>query len=206
MEKMLGKIGNLINLRKILELDAICKPFRNEDGSILVITLMVLVTITIIGLMSSDSVVTEKFIIRNQAIYKQNLNMVDAVLMESLQRIIQWPSNDMDIKNPITSPLPWINDKDASFAVTTTNWYAINSGVAVLNAANSMAINTPQNLVDRGEVNTLRVAFVGWDKFLSSLTLPSKGVWKGRLLAEYVSRNYGIMRMEIGIRKTVTSL
>jgi len=206
MKKIIGKIKNKSNLKNRFKLCSVFQPLRNQDGSIIAITLMILVTITIIGLMSSDTVVSEKYIIRNQAIYKQNLNMVDAVLMEHFQRVMQWADTDPAIKDTNGSTLVWVNDMTATWAVTTTAWYAIMPSDAILNTANSIAVNTPQNLIDRGEQNNLRVAFVGWDKSGSSLTLPSRSTWKGRLIAEYVSPNNGIMRMEIGIRKMVTSL
>lgn len=199
---------NKAGIIKIFKLWSFPNPLGNQNGSIMMITLMILAIITMIGLMSSDMAVTENIIIRNQAIYKQNVNMVDAALMEGLQMVMQWAHSDSAIK--ITNPptLVWVNDKDSTFAATTTGWYAVNSSAAILNAANSIAITTPQTLIDRGEqaMGYLRIAFVGWDKFGTSLTLPSKGVWKGRLLAEYRSPTYGIMRMEIGVGKIVTSL
>lgn len=195
-------------VNKIVDFSVFLNPLRNQNGSIMMITLMILVIITVIGLMSSDTIVTENAIIRNQAIYKQNVNMVDAALMEGLQMVTQWAHSDPAIKVTDPPSLVWVNDNASTLATTTTAWYAVNSSTAVLTAANSIAINTPQTLIDRGEqaMGLLRIAFVGWDKAGTSLVLPSKAVWKGRLLAEYVSPTYGVMRMEIGVGKTVVSL
>lgn len=192
-------------------------PFLNQNGSIILIALMVLVIMTVIGLMSSRTVVTENFIIRNQGIYKQNVNMVEAAIMETLQRFMQLEPDDANIVNVNASALTWINDINDSWAAT--DWYTETSAL-ILNAANSMTIVTPADLIQRGEAATgnLRTAFVGWE----IVALPGGGseslgigsndpVWReGRLIGEYASRTvggtdhgYGMLRMEIGVKRRI---
>lgn len=225
MNNKFQTIINRANIKTIFNLSALFNPISNSNGSIIMITLMVLVTITVIGLISSDSVVTEKFIIRNQAIYKQNLNMVDAALMEALQRFIDDldpdDPDDFDVK---ASNTDWLNDIDNNtWNNDPGSWYSSNLSNKLLNANNSDDINTSQILADRGEnlAGNLRVALVGWIDAVSnqggtgggsqSLAIGvSSGTaseksqcMDGRLLSEYVSTNstYGVLRMEIGIRR-----
>lgn len=190
----------------------------NQEGSIIIIALMALVIMTVIGLMSSQTVVTENFIIRNQGIYKQNINMVEAALMEGLQLFMELEADDPDIVDVNTSGLAWINNMGDAWAAF--DWYTQDSSDRILDAGNSLAINTPQILGDRGEAaaGNLRTAFVGW----GIVTLPGGGseslavgsndpVWRqGRLMSEYVSRTgggadhgYGLLRMEIGVRRKI---
>lgn len=193
-------------------------PLRNQEGSIIIIALMVLVVMTVIGLMSSRTVVTENFIIRNQGIYKQNVNMVEAAIMEGLQRFMQLAPDDQDIVDVDASGLAWVNNMKDAWAAT--EWYTQDTSDRILDAGNSLDINTAQTLADRGEAaaGNLRTAFVGWD----IVALPGGGseslgvgsndpVWRvGRLIGEYVSRTgggadhgYGMLRMEIGIKRRI---
>ena len=61
----------------------------NQNGSVIVIVLMILTVMTVLGIASSDSLVTENFIVRNTGIHQQNLSLLDSALMEGLQRFMQ---------------------------------------------------------------------------------------------------------------------
>ena len=201
-------------------------PIMNQNGSLILIAMMVLVIMTVIGLMSSRTVVTENYIIRNQGIYKQNVNMVESALMEGLQRFMQLAPDDQDIVDVNGSGLAWVNNMDDTWAAV--DWYAQNSSALILNAGNSMDFTVitadrsaiAQDLTNRGEAATgnLRVAFVGWD----IVTVPGGGseslgvgsndpVWReGRIIGEYASRTaggadhgYGMLRMEIGVKRRI---
>lgn len=214
MKHVIEKIHNQMALEKMPDHN----PVNNQDGSIILVAMMVLVIMTVIGLMSSSTVVTENFIIRNEAIHRQNMNMVEAAMMEQLQQFMQLQPNNPNIVDVNTSGLAWINNIKDAWAANT--WYAGDSSARILDVANSIDINTSQNLADRGEAaaGNLRAAFVGWD----IVQLPeggseslgvgaNKAVWRrGRLLAEYVSRNaggedhgYGMLRMEIGVKRRI---
>lgn len=198
--------------------DAIHNPAANRKGSIILIAVMILAILTVIALISSESMVTENFIIRNEAIYHQNLNMAEAATMEGLQRFMQIAPDNSDIVDVKATNLPWINDIHSSMAAI--DWYAVNSSQRILDAANSIPISTAKNLADRGEAasGNLRCAFVGWE----TVALPGGGseslgvgankpVWReGRLLSEYESfggggadHGYGMVRMEIGIKRRI---
>lgn len=211
MNILLKKMINQSDMIKNLIKNPILKPIRNQNGSMIVIALMILVTITIIGLVSSDSVVTEQFILRNQGIYKQNVNMVEGVIMEGLQFFMQRPPDDQNIIDIAGSNI--INDIKSPLATNT--WYAIDPPARILTAGiNLIPIAVvPQTLTDRGEnlANNLTAAFVGWN----IVNLPGGGseslgvgvnkpIWRqGRLMAEYLSTNnrYGVLRMEIGVKR-----
>lgn len=218
MKMYLNKIKKFINTPKPSISANPGFPRSNQEGSIIIIALMALVIMTVIGLISSQTVVTENFIIRNQGIYKQNINMVEAALMEGLQLFMEIEADNPDIVDVNTSGLAWINNMGNAWAAT--DWYARDSSDRILDAGNSLAVNTPQPLADRGEAGSgnLRYAFVGW----GIVTLPGGGseslavgsndpVWRqGRLISEYVSRTgggadhgYGLLRMEIGVRRKI---
>jgi hypothetical protein len=189
---------------------------QNEKGSIIIIALMILVTMTAIAVMSSRTVVTENFIIRNQAIQRQNISMVEAALIEYLQRFMHLENDDPDLVNVNTSSLTWINSKNDTWA--DIDWFTPGSSDRILDTSNSVGI-VPQLLTDRGESHddtlgtaNLRVAFAGWQPVTGgSLGTGSSQdpVWReGRLMSEYVSLNasgdyhsYGMLRMEIGVRR-----
>ena len=187
---------------------------RNQEGSVMFIALMVLVIMTVVGLMMAQTTVTENFIVRNQGIYKQNIYMAEAALMEGLQRFMQLNADDDDIVDVNNSTETWINSTHtADFNTNGTGlWYAPDSSVRILDAGNSIPITTSQTLADRGEAGNLRTGFVGWLPVImpgggsESLAVgANKPVWRqGRLLAEYVSNaGGGMMRMEIGVRRKI---
>ena len=188
----------------------------------ILVALMALVIMTVIGLISSNTVVTENFIIRNQGIYKSNVNMLEAAIMEGLQLFMQIPVDNQNLVDVNASANDFLNDINANWAAV--NWYASNSSARILNPAAALDITTPQALIDRGEAGggNLLVAFVGWE----TISLPGGGsvslltgasvppvIKKGRIIGEYISRNaggadngYGMLRMEIGVLRYVNTI
>ena len=194
-------------------------PVNNQDGSVILFALMALVIMTVIGLISSDTAVKENFILRNQGIYKQNVNMVEAAIMEGLQQLMQIP---FDNPNLINATGGWLNNKTT---FPDAAWFAPDSSARVLSPATSLDITTPQALNLRGEAvgGNLLVSFVGWEV----VTLPGGGgseslvtgasqpavIRKGRILGEYISQDagganngFGMLRMEIGVERKVATL
>ena len=188
----------------------------NQEGSIIVIALMVLAIMTVIGLMSADTTITENFIIRNAGIHKQNVSLVEATVMEGLQDLIQIDATDPDNLSPDTVANDWINSDDTAW--TTGDWYDEDSATQ-LNANNSVVPNLVSNnntnsmsmLNIRGEegASNLRVAVVGWDSAPGASLKGTKATRKaGRVLAEYISTDgggndngFGMLRMEIGVER-----
>ena len=174
---------------------------NNQNGSMIIVALMTLVIMTVIGLISSQTVVTENFIIRNQGIYKINVNMVEAAIMEGFQLFMQRPANDPALVDVDSVANDYINDIRDPWAGT--DWYRQDDSARVLVPATALDITTPQALIDRGEAvgGSLLVSFVGWE----TVVLNSEGgsaslvggstagaiVRQGRILGEYASRDGG---------------
>jgi Tfp pilus assembly protein PilX len=96
---------------------------KNEEGSAIVVAVMILMVVTIIGVSSTNTTTVELQIVRNDGIYKQNLYLAEAAAQEGIQRIWNlsrtdpfrlerqapaWLNNidDFDLTNPGT----WDND------------------------------------------------------------------------------------------------
>ena len=194
---------------------------NNQNGSMILIALMALVIMTVIGLISSNTVVTENFIIRNQGIYKINVNMVEAAIMEGYQEFMQLPVNDPALVDVDSVANDYINDITDTWAAT--DWYRPDDSAQVLVPATALDITTPQALIDRGEAGggSLLVSFVGWEIVTytgggsDSLVTGSSTmtVKEGRILGEYASRDagnadngFGMLRMEIGVRRWIGNI
>ncbi len=198
-------------------------PIANQDGSVMVLALMIMAVMMVIAISSSDTVVTENFIIRNVGIHKENVNLVESALMQGLQLFMQIPDNDPDNFDPDISNTDWINNRTAAW--TTGAWYNRGDVSTMLNANNSIisideltGLNALATLATRGEAANggLRYAVVGWEPVIyptggsSSLVVGAGAIWHaGRILGEYVSvdaglindNGNGMLRMELGLRQ-----
>lgn len=191
-------------------------PLANQNGSMIVLVLMVLAIMSVIAIVSSDAVVTENFIIRNVGIHKQNAHLVDSALMEGLQAFLQIPNDDPDNFDPGGSI--WINSRNDAWTTGNVNgWYETDFTGRRLVGANSIDAAAMPLLAVRGEAanGNLRYALVGWQPVQygpagsESLKVSGQPTWRaGRLLAEYVSSDgggndngFGLLRMEIGVRQ-----
>ncbi|MCU0597646.1 MAG: pilus assembly PilX N-terminal domain-containing protein [Desulfobacterales bacterium] len=191
---------------------------RNECGAVILITLMILALMTIIGISALTMSISESLSVRNAGLFKQNLHLVESAVMEGLQRIA-----DMEFDGVISDLDPhrtaqdWIiNDEEWEITME-KKWSSATSSGPVLNASNSVVPEGIKNgtateniiLSQRGELNDdspagapLRYTLIGWeaaDGCSLKTTTPVRR--KGRLLAEYVSENYGILRLEIGLER-----
>lgn len=198
-----------------------------QDGSIILIVLMLLTLMSVVGISSTNTTVTENLIVRNSAIRKQNLHMVDAVAMEAYQIVMDAAAYDNpydpdeffslqdDLYNADISNLDWFHDiKTWESDGNQAKWYDTAAWGRILTAANSEAPQSILNmdvLTDRGEPTNaanspIRYAFAGWE------TVPgggeSIGVNKpgsevieiGHIFVEYVSARFGIMRLVVGLK------
>lgn len=110
---------------------------KNEEGSVIVIALLILVLLTIIGISGTNTTVTELGIVRNEAIYKQNFFRAEAAAVNAAQLledednamllrdlpygrgIKQWLRNDFnDLLDPgsgnIASDANWKDEDDST--------------------------------------------------------------------------------------------
>ncbi len=193
-------------------------PIANQNGSVMVLALMIMAIMMVIGITSSDTAVTENFIVRNVGIHKENVNLVESALMLGLQTFMQIPDNNPDNFDPDISPIDWINNRNTAW--TTGAWYNRGDVSTMLDANNSLDVNAPAflaTLATRGEAANggLRCAVVGWEPVTyatggsSSLVVGGAAIWHaGRVLGEYVSvdgggadNGNGMLRMELGLRR-----
>ncbi len=198
-------------------------PIDNQNGSVMVLALMIMAIMMVIGISSSDTAITENFIIRNVGIHKENVNLVESALMRGLQEFMQIPDNDPDNFDPDISNIDWINNRTTAW--TTGAWYNRGDASTMLNANNSInpnedgiGANRMATLATRGEAANggLRCAIVGWEPVIwatggsSSLVVGAGAIWHaGRVLGEYVSvdaglindNGNGMLRMELGLRR-----
>ncbi len=196
----------------------------NQNGSVMVLVLMVLAIMTVIGIVSSDSLVTENFIIRNAGIRKQNVALLDSALMRGYQEFMQILDNNPNNFDPALSV--WINDinndppgvGDPEEFINTI-WYENSFTQRSLGVNNSLVDNSLPLMTTRGENATagLRYGIVGWQPInlgagggSTSLAIrPNQPNWRsGRLMAEYVSvdaggnaNGFGMLRQEMGLRR-----
>ncbi len=94
--------------------------YNNEEGSAILIALMILIVLTIIGVTSSNRTIMELNIVRNEGIYKQNLYLAEAAAQEAVQRIWNISRTDpllLEKRSP-----EWLNDDAAIDMTNTANW------------------------------------------------------------------------------------
>jgi hypothetical protein len=80
---------------------------NNEEGSAIVIALIVLVMLTIIGTVSTSNTVFELQIVRNEAIYRRNFYRAESAIVEAAQRLEKSGSADL---LPLTTTYNWLNN------------------------------------------------------------------------------------------------
>ena len=72
---------------------------KNEEGSVIIMALVVLVALTMIGIVSTDNTVVELQIVRNETIYRQNFYRAESAAISGAQVM-----EDADL----TVAIPWI--------------------------------------------------------------------------------------------------
>jgi len=197
---------------------------NNQNGSVIVLVLLVLAAMTVLCIVSSDALVTENFIVRNMGIHQQNISLADSSLMQGLQEFMQISDADANNFSPTGPNAVWINDASNTSPVAgdpeefiNTIWYETVFTQRCLNATNSRDANTLPLLTIRGESanGNLRYAVVGFGPVdlgaggSESLVVGSGAVWRqGRIISEYVSADAvgndngnGMLRMEIGVKR-----
>ena len=78
---------------------------NNEDGSVLILALIMLVLLTLIGISATTTSMIENKIAGNERVYKRNLYSAEAAVMQCAQNMEQ-----TDLQNPRPA---WLGLKDA---------------------------------------------------------------------------------------------
>ncbi len=189
---------------------------KNADGSVIVVALLVLLLMSIIGLSATGTSVNESFIIRNVGIYRQNLNLVEAAVLEVTQDalfLVSDPAAELAVDSPIRADY-MVSETTWNASGKNDDWYDTASLGRVLDGAPNVfpQYRVPRFINDTTLINgvraeagdPLRVALVGW--------LPAAGGsiklyasqsirLEGRVMAEYASEDYGVTRLEMGIER-----
>ena len=105
---------------------------NNEEGSVIIMALIVLVALTMIGIVSTDNTVVELQIVRNETIYRQNFFRAESAGIDGAQVM-----EDSDL----TAPPPWIQTlATAPDMEDVSNW---DTTVGTGNAQLSNNMNNP---------------------------------------------------------------
>ena len=98
----------------------VISKLNNEEGSAIVMALIVLVMLTIIGTVSTSNTVFELQIVRNEAIYRRNFYRAESAIVEAAQRLeTSAPANLL----PVTTTFSWLNNAlDAPDLADMASW------------------------------------------------------------------------------------
>jgi len=150
---------------------------KNDDGSVLVLALVMLVLLTLLGISASRTSSIEIQISGNDMIYKQNLYMAEAGAMEAVQEL---ENNDLETNAPA-----WLQPIDTVLDIPDKSFWD----------ANSEASGDP-DLDDY----TLKIASTDGIVGGASLDMSKSNV-NGYTVYGRCERKKGIIVVEVGYRK-----
>lgn len=195
------------DLKDILPKKIHCgKIGSQEDGSIIVIALIVLAVLTVGGIAATQRSITESFIVRNTGMHKQNLHLADTAAMLGLREIIGKDEDDL-----ADDPFPdswmhntndWNDNPYDPHSGDDDSYPLVDANSAVPEAASDGDIDI---LDERGETDdgTLRYYLVGWQGVAGqSIALGQQAMWRsGKIVGVYDSERFGRKTVDIGLIK-----
>ena len=97
---------------------------KNEEGTVIVVALLILVMLTIIGISGTNTTVTELQIVGNDARYRQNFYRAEGAVMEAAQMLENAPTNILEDRTFNTAGYEWLTGRyvNASVMTDTANW------------------------------------------------------------------------------------
>jgi Tfp pilus assembly protein PilX len=101
-------------------METVIKPLNNENGSAIVLALIILAVLTVIGISASTTSTVELKIVRNEKIHNQNFYYAEAGVYEGAQRIEQEADPEVQLI-AATTGYDWLNDNTIDFS-TPANW------------------------------------------------------------------------------------
>jgi Tfp pilus assembly protein PilX len=115
---------------------------KNEEGSLLVMTIMFLALLTIVSLAASNVSITEVQIATSELIYQRNFYQAEAAVMEAAERL-------ENLADPQATPPAWL--KTVAGGITEANldsaWAGadpdVSPAASSTDSANSRAMNAP---------------------------------------------------------------
>lgn len=99
------------------------KNLKSEEGSVVLLTMMVLVLVTMFGFSALNNAETELIVAHNSRCYKQNMYRAEGVVMETAQLLETSPVTEL---KPDTKTNIWLADgtDDNAFEPETEEWEA----------------------------------------------------------------------------------
>ena len=157
---------------------------KNEDGSILVVALIMLVLLTLIGISATETSRMDIQIAGNEMVYKQNFYQADAAVMQAMQTM---ENSDLEASPPswlATTPMAII---DADIR-TAANW---NTATGFPNGTKPAAAAVP---------GTLMVSVFQGIETGGSLDMGRSRIYAYRVFGRS-NTNYGQVTILAGYRK-----
>jgi len=179
----------------------------NQNGSVIVIALLVLVILTLGGITATQRTITESFTVRNTAIHKQNIYIAEAAAMEAARIVLDVqdfeairPGQDHDWIRDRTA---W-NDNPQDPDTGDPDSYPLNDDNSMVPQGADNILNARGFADDPGDPGvTFRYYFVGWEDggIGESLDISEDVRWRlGRAVGVFNSQNFGNKTIEIGLR------
>ena len=139
---------------------------NNEDGSVIILALLMLAILTILGVSSTNTSTTELKIVRNEQLYQIHFDQAESGADEAMERIEQEKNTDQLF--PSMTGYDWINDQTVNLSVP-ANWKDMGSG------SGNSSDNCDQSLITP---NTLYAAIALGIKSGSSLDMGSTRLYE----------------------------
>jgi hypothetical protein len=154
--------------------------YGGQDGSIMVVVLLLLALLTIIGISASDTTVTELQIVRNDTQYKKNFYTAEAAAIEAAQML----TNFRDLDQLQDGVPAWMNPSSTyGDFEDTDNWGNGNSAASPVDP--SARFTVVDRKIARG----------------ASLAMTARRDHEVAVIGLYDSAGSGQVMIEIGVRK-----
>jgi hypothetical protein len=157
---------------------------NNENGSALVISVLILMLLTFLGIAATNTTSIETYIAGNEKIYKQNFYMAEGAMQEAIQRIEN--ETIADQLRGTTSSYIWLN---TCSELKDTNWD--NDGQSGTVSSGASALGSRFEVFDGGIVRGSKA---------SSIKITSSSVHEYAVYGRSTSNN-GQVVVEAGFKK-----
>jgi len=113
----------------------------NENGSVIVLALIILAVLTIIGISASTTSNIELKIVRNERLLQQNFYYAEASVNEGAQRIEQETNPEIQLIASTTG-YDWLKDKTVNYSAR-ANWLDMGAGSGNVNDNCDISVIAP---------------------------------------------------------------
>jgi hypothetical protein len=129
----------------------IASILKNEEGSLIVLTIMILVMLTIVGLAASNISTTEVQIATSELIYQRNFYRAEAAAMEAAQLL-------ENLADPQAAPPAWLKPQEAGITEANLSdaWAGgdpdVSPAAATIDSANSRYLSSYEGIAPGSSV------------------------------------------------------